>query len=261
MSALGYAKRLWALDAPTLTIDQSMLNMGASGSITMPMPCYLIEHPRGLVMFDTGLNPLAAEDPEAVYGELAGSLGLQFTPEQRTDRQLEALGYRPSDVKYVIASHAHFDHIGGLGLFPEAPVFIGHGDLQYAAYPDPMPAPFFRRQDIDAIPQTNWREVRGDYDVFGDGSLVILSTPGHTPGETSLLVRLPGRNFILTGDTVHLRWNLENLYPMPFDVNNQDAVQSLRRLKMLTESNDANVWISHDPEDWAQFGHAPVCHE
>jgi glyoxylase-like metal-dependent hydrolase (beta-lactamase superfamily II) len=107
----------------------------------------------------------------------------------------------------------------------------------------------------------NWREVHGDLDVFGDGSLVILSTPGHTPGETSLLVRLPGRNFILTGDTVHLRSNLENLFPLPFDVNNQEAVRSLRRLRMLTKCNDATVWISHDPEDWAEFGHAPTCHE
>src|ERR1700712_1885451 len=97
-NALGTAKRLWALDAPTITFDQSLLNVGASGPITMPVPAYLIEHPRGLVLFDTGLNPLAAEDPEGVYGELASSLGLEFAPEQRIDRQIEALGYKTSDV-------------------------------------------------------------------------------------------------------------------------------------------------------------------
>ena len=261
MTGFGYAKRLWALDAPTITIDQSLLNVGASGLITMPLPAYLIEHPRGLVLFDAGLHPRAADDPAEIYGDLADSLGLRFSPDQRVDRQLAALGYRPSDVKYVIASHAHFDHIGGLCLFPEAEVFIGAGDLHYAYWPDPLPALFFRREDVEAVPRGNWREVHGDFDVFGDGSLVMLSTPGHTPGETSLLVRLPGRNFILTGDTVHLRSNLENLFPLPFDVNNQEAVRSLRRLRLLMKSNDATVWISHDPEDWAQFGHAPSCQE
>jgi glyoxylase-like metal-dependent hydrolase (beta-lactamase superfamily II) len=258
---LGTAKRLWVLDAPTITFDQSLLNVGWSGPISMPLPAYLIEHPRGLVLFDTGLNPLAADDPEKVYGPLADQLGLHFPAELRIDRQLKNLGYSPSDVKYVVASHAHFDHIGGLGMFPDAEIFIGHGDLQYAAYPDPLPSTFFLPEDIARVNPAQWREVHGDFDVFGDGSLVILATPGHSPGETSMLVRLDGRNIILAGDTVHLRHNLENLLPMPFDANNQQAVQSLRRLKMLMAANDATVWISHDPEDWAELGPGPRCHE
>jgi len=98
-------------------------------------------------------------------------------------------------------------------------------------------------------------------DLFGDGSLVILFTPGHTPGELSLLVRLGSRNFVLTGDTVHLRAALENEIHFPVDADTAAAVQSLRRLKLLRDSADATVWITHDPEDWAEFQHAPHCYE
>lgn len=262
MTRFGTAKRLWALDSPTFTLDKSILMVGASGECTIPMPAYLIEHPKGLVLFDTGLVPAAATDPEGVYGELASLLGLRFRPEQAIDQQLKALGYAPSDVKYVIASHTHFDHSGGLYLFPQAEFFVGQGDIPYAYWPDPAGAAFFRRADIDAARGFRWREIPGvDHDVFGDGSLVILFTPGHTPGELSLLVRLPSRNFILSGDTVHLREALETAVPMPYDANTEEAVRSIRRLQLLRESADATVWISHDPQDWAEFGHAPVCFE
>lgn len=258
----GTAKRLWALDSPTFTLDKSILMVGASGEVTIPMPAYLIEHPKGLVLFDTGLVPAAADDPTAVYGELADFLGLAYTPEQRVDRQIEALGYKTSDVKYVIASHTHFDHTGGLYLFPEAEFFVGEGDLRFAYWPDPAGAAFFRTADLDATRAFKWREVpRCDVDVFGDGSLVILFTPGHTPGELSLVVRLPGRNFILTGDTVHLREALENVIPMPYDADTVESLRSIRRLQVMRDAADATVWITHDPEDWAEFEHAPYAYE
>lgn len=255
-------KRLWALDSPTFTLDKSILMVGASGEVTIPMPAYLIEHPKGLVLFDTGLVPAAADDPVAVYGDLASFLGLRFGPEQRVDRQIEALGYRTSDVRYVIVSHTHFDHSGGLYLFPEAEFIVGEGDIPYAYWPDPAGAVFFRREDIDAVRSRRWREIpRCDVDLFDDGSLIVLFTPGHTPGQLSLLVRLPGRNFVLTGDATHLREALENVIPMPYDADTKASLRSLRRLKFIRDSADATVWITHDPQDWAEFGHAPACFE
>lgn len=88
--------------------------------------------------------------------------------------------------------------------------------------------------------------------MFGDGSVVILRTPGHTPGHSSLLVRLPERNFILTGDAVHLRTALEADLPMPSDANTRESVASIRLLRRLRDSLDATMWISHDPEDWGR---------
>lgn len=262
MSTSATVKRLWALDSPTFTLDKSILMVGATGEVTIPMPAYLIEHPKGLVLFDTGLVPAAADDPVAVYGDLATFLGVAYSPEQRVDRQLQALGYQTSDVRYVIASHTHFDHTGGLYLFPESEIFFGQGDLRFAYWPDPAGAVFFRQADLDPVRKARWREIPAcDHDLFGDGSVVVLWTPGHTPGELSLLVRLPGRNFILTGDTVHLRDALEQVVPMPYDADTVESLRSIRRLQLIRDSADATVWITHDPQDWAEFDHAPACYE
>ena len=213
------------------------------------------------MLFDTGLVPDAADDPEAVYGPLAEFLGLRFTREQRLDNQLKALGYRLEDVTHVVASHTHLDHAGGLYLFPEAKLYIGTGELRYAMWPDPAGAAFFRQADLEPTRSYNWIQVPVDHDLFGDGSVVILHTPGHTPGELSLLVRLSSRNFILTGDTVHLRRALEEEAPMPYDSNTELAIQSIQRLKLVREQADATVWITHDPEDWSELEHAPSCYE
>lgn len=263
MNNTGVARRLWALDSPTFTLDAGILMVGASGELTIPMPAYLIEHPRGLVLFDTALAPEAADDPERVYGQLATFLGLRYTAEQRLDRQIEALGYKLSDVTHVVASHTHFDHTGGLSLFPDAKLYVGAGDLRYAYWPDPAGAAFFRTADLEPTRGYRWHQIPEgiDHDLFGDGSVVVLSTPGHTPGELSLLVRLSGRNFVLTGDTVHLRAALEHEIPMPYDADTVAAIRSIQRLKLIRDSADAVVWITHDPEDWAALGHAPTCHE
>jgi N-acyl homoserine lactone hydrolase len=262
MPAFASCKRLWALDSPTFTLDAGTLMYGLTGELTIPLPAYLIEHPRGLVLFDTGLVPAAHDDPYAVYGDLATFTKLDTRPDQRLDRQLAALGYKTSDVTHVIASHSHLDHTGGLYLFPEARFYAGEGELPFAYWPTNVGAGFFRTDDIEPTRHWNWNYVPGvDVDLFGDGSIVILFTPGHTPGELSLLVRLPSRNFILTGDTAHLRAALEQEIHFPIDADTKEAVRSLRRLKMLRDTADATVWITHDPDDWAELAHAPHCFE
>ncbi|MGH8998434.1 MAG: N-acyl homoserine lactonase family protein [Acidimicrobiia bacterium] len=256
------AKRLWALDAPTITVDQSLMMVGGSGVVTIPMPAFLIEHPAGLVLFDTGPAFDAADDPESVYGPLAEMFDMRFPAAVRVDRQLGDLGYKTSDVRYVVASHLHFDHAGGRSLVPDATFLVGPGEMRYAYWPDKAGAAFFRREDFEPTREFNWLELPGgEHDVFGDGALVVFCTPGHTPGELSMLVRLPERNFLLVGDTVHLRVALEGEIPNMFDANTQVAAESIRRLKLIRAAADATVWISHDPEDWAEFGHAPQCFE
>lgn len=258
MNPLGTAKRLWALDSPSFTVQANLVMYGLEGELTIPLPAYLIEHPKGLVLFDTGIVPQAIDDPRSVYGELADLIGLTGTPEQRLDRQIQALGYKLSDVTHVIASHLHFDHTGGLSLFPEAKFYVGQGEMPFAYWPTAIAAHAFRRPDFEVIPRKQWHEIPGcDVDLFGDGSLVVLYTPGHTPGELSLLVRLPSRNFVLTGDTAHLRAALEEEVQFPGDADSLAAVRSLQRIKLIRDGADATVWISHDPEDWAELGHAP----
>jgi glyoxylase-like metal-dependent hydrolase (beta-lactamase superfamily II) len=122
-----------------------------SGQLTIPSPCYLIEHDRGLLLFDTGLTPEAVGDPRRVFGELAEEVGIKFTEEQRVDCQIEALGYRTDQVTHVVASHVHLDHSGGLRLFPDAKFFAGAGELPYAFWPAPVRGRPSRVKDRSAV--------------------------------------------------------------------------------------------------------------
>jgi glyoxylase-like metal-dependent hydrolase (beta-lactamase superfamily II) len=101
----------------------------------------------------------------------------------------------------------------------------------------------------------DWLELGCDFDLFGDGSLQFLLTPGHTPGECSLMVRLSNRNILLTGDTVHLREAIDREATMPLDTDPSQSTHSIRRLKAIREMYDATLWITHDPEDWSEIPH------
>ncbi|MDT5369080.1 MAG: N-acyl homoserine lactone hydrolase [Mycobacterium sp.] len=245
--------KLFALDAPTFTIPRSYIQTGAAGMVEVPSPAFLVEHPKGLLLFDTSLDPRAYdEDPVSVYGAaLADRVKMRALPGQRPDRQITGLGYRVEDVGRIVVSHMHFDHLGGLPLFPDARVFVGRGEFEAGYAPAPIQAGVYRRTDLDYTMGANLRYIPGcDVDVFDDGSVVILWTPGHTTGELSLLVRLPERNVLLTGDTVHCREHLARRVPYYNDVDAETAVRSLDRILLMQDTLDATVWISHDPDDW-----------
>ncbi|MDL5160525.1 N-acyl homoserine lactonase family protein [Actinomycetospora termitidis] len=244
------ARRLWALDGARLTMDRAeMLDGVAPGPVTLVVPSFLIEHDHGLVLFDTGLAPEAAVDAQAAYGEIGRQIA--FAPEKRVDRQLESFGFAPSQVTHVVVSHVHFDHTGGLRLFPRARFLLGEGDR--AAVDDPEGSDLARAEDLAPVRESDWTFVEGDLDLFGDRSVVMLAMPGHTPGNTSLLVRFPGRTMLLTGDTAHLRSAVETPAPMGADTDPNAAVASLHRVRALAEEEHAEVWVAHDPDDWTHF--------
>jgi N-acyl homoserine lactone hydrolase len=259
----GEASRMWALQAPTISVDAGALMYGLEGRVTIPLPSYLIEHRRGLVLFDTGLKWQAYDDPAAAYGPFVDHfVDLRLTPEMRLDRQLAALGYATRDVTHVILSHLHYDHCGSVDLFPEATVLVGRGELPYAYVPNPFDRALFRREELDSVSARGWLEVPGhDIDLFDDGSITVLWTPGHTPGELSLLVRLAHRAFLLTGDALHSRQQLDTEYGMSHDWNAAAAVESFRKIATIQHATGATVWVSHDPDDWAENLHAPASYD
>lgn len=249
----GTVSRLWALDGARLTLDRAaMLDGAAPGPVELVVPTFLVEHDDGLVLIDTGLAPEAADDPVATYGEELGGI-VRMTPEQRLDHGLAAIGVRPDDVSHVVVSHVHFDHTGGLRHVRHARFLLGAGDRGAVDGSDTGVAALARTQDIDPVRDADWTFVDGDHDVFGDGAVVVLAMPGHTPGNTSVLLRLEHETLILSCDTAHLHEALERPAPMAADTVRSEALTSLQRLIGLAGTHDADVWVTHDPEDWARF--------
>ncbi|TQM32558.1 N-acyl homoserine lactonase family protein [Nocardia bhagyanarayanae] len=257
MAATKTIRRVWALDAPQLTVDCGILMLGSGGvQETIPAPTFLIEHDEGLMVFDAGLATTGAGDPAAAYGELASAFHIDFPEAYRLDRQIESIGYATRDVRRVVLSHMHFDHTGGLDLFPHAQGFIGAGELRYAKTPSNLDAAFFREDDITAAQKIAWIEVpaRYDHDLFGDGSVTLLSLHGHTPGTLGLKLRMPDEStLVLTSDAAHKWDNVDLTIGMPFDVDRTNKNSSLQKIKLLSTQPGTTVWISHDPTDWAEL--------
>lgn len=250
------ALKIWALDAPTIQLQAADLMVGGEGDVRIPLPAFLIEHEQGLVLFDTSMDPAVNDDPEAYLGvEGAAAVRIETTPENRIDNQLAKLGFRCEDISHVILSHTHFDHAGGLYLFPQAKFLRGPGEFEWAANPDPDYSFVFRyEKDLGPTMGFDWTEMNTPMlDYFGDGSIRVYHTPGHTPGELSIRVKLPSRTITLTGDTVHLRAAYDAIVPDPHDWDLDAATESVRKLHEFEAEGD-EIWIAHEPADWASYG-------
>ena len=245
----GTVNRVCVLDGARMTVDRGILVVGGTGDLELVCATYVIEHSRGLVLFDTGLDPEAIDAPRDTYGDLA--IGLRFTADQRVDRQLELHGYSAADVTHVVLSHTHLDHTGGISLFPQAKFIAGEADLRYAYWPLPAGVGAFRTVDLDRARTFDWHPLHGDWDLFGDGSVQILSMPGHTPGNLAVLVHLADGALVLAGDTVHVPEAYTNELPMPSDHNTLESARSIRRLKQVALASEARVVIEHDVDDFA----------
>jgi glyoxylase-like metal-dependent hydrolase (beta-lactamase superfamily II) len=179
-SAAGVDKLYVLYCGEASATDQSRWSPGVNVGVPIELSdnCYLIHHTQGWFLWDTGLADAVAATPEGVTGA-NGALRLKRT--KTLAAQLDALGVKPADIKGMAISHTHPDHIGNVELFPQVMLFVQKAEYEW---PGEGGAPRFKREH----PVT---KVEGDHDVFGDGSVMIISTPGHTPGHQALLVRLP----------------------------------------------------------------------
>jgi len=164
--------------------------------------------------------------------------------------QLAQLKIKPEQINYVGISHYHGDHTGQAASFPQATLLIGQGDWDVLKGPTPSGT-------TNAAPLKHWLSGEGkaepvakDKDVFGDGSVVILDMPGHTPGHHSLLVKLKEKgNVLLTGDQAHFRENYDSNGVPTFNFNRADTLASFDRFKQIAKNLNATVIIQHDPRD------------
>ncbi len=228
---------------------------GEKGKLRVPVPAYLIDHPQGKVLFDTGLHVATQSDPEGRLGALARVFSVEFSPGQELAARLAAMQVGVGEIRFVVNSHLHFDHAGGNAQVPNATLVVQRREWQAGGDPDLARANAFDAADYDLGHAR--LEVDGEHDLFGDGRIVCIPTYGHTPGHQSLRVRLDGGDLVLAADACYLRRTLEELHLSPIRHDREAMLDSLRKLRRLRDAG-ARIFYGHDPEFWSGVPQAPA---
>ena len=209
--------KLYPLDMGVLGMDQSNFTPGRGVGIAtqVPVSAFLMTHPKGNVLFDTGMDPAVMTDLRGTWGVLADMLTVQITGGQTILSQLRLLGYQPRDIDHVVISHLHMDHAGGIQFFPDAEFLVQKAELRAAFRPEPYERHAYVRSDFDR--PVNYNDIEGDYDLFGDEKLIIRYTPGHSQGHQSLEVNLDsGAKFVLCADACYEATNIRPTHPFGY---------------------------------------------
>jgi N-acyl homoserine lactone hydrolase len=249
------AAELFAFTCGQLTIPHGFLIAGAKGKLRVPVPSYLIVHPRGRVLFDSGLHLAIQGDAAAHMGE-RGMRGtsFHFSPGEEVAARLAAVACAPDSITHVVNSHLHYDHCGGNAQLANTDVLVQRREWEHArALPEDDPA--YRRREFDTGQRV--KLLDGEHDVFGDGSVVCFPSHGHTPGHQSLRVRTARGEFVLCGDACYLRESLERL-ALPGVVFDRDAALAALKGFQAMAAAGAHVMVGHDPAFWASVPQAPA---
>ncbi len=230
---------------------------GGDGLMALPVPSYLIEHPKGLALFDTGMHPQCRTDAAGRIGERAARLfGFdQFGLQDDVKSKLEAIDRDAGRIDFIVNSHLHFDHAGGNEFVPNATLVVQRREWQAAQDPEIAAKVGFFRADFDHGHKV--LQVDGEHDLFGDGSVVCLPTYGHTPGHQSLKVRTENGEVVLTGDACYFCQTLRERRLPRFAWDREQMLQSLDRLEAL-ERAGARLFFGHDAEFWKDVPQAPA---
>jgi len=237
------------------------MNQGCGADYEIPVPFFLITHSDGHTIIDGG-NPIeVAENPRAYWGDTVDVYNPVLDKNDGCVDQLRRLGIAPEDVRYVLQSHLHLDHTGAIGRFPNATHIVQRAEYEYAFAPDWFARGGYIRADFDR-PGLKWQFLNGQaddgYDIYGDGTITTVFTPGHAPGHQSFLVRVPkSKPMLLTIDAAYTldHWN-EKALP-GFLASAVDSVRSVQKLRALAEKTSAEVVTGHDPDAWPNFKKAP----
>jgi N-acyl homoserine lactone hydrolase len=255
LSAIAVCASAAAFAAPALAADMSLTRFDDCGTPQAPIPvnqrfsdtyaygdlklqfvysCYLVKHGDDYLLWDTGH---AMTTPNVA-------------PKVSIVDQLATLNLKPDQIKYVGISHYHADHTGQVASFPKALLLIGKGDWDQIASPNPSEGVNYKPFEGWTKGENKVEPLVNDKDVFGDGSVIVLNTPGHTPGHHSLLVKLPQMGaVIITGDAAHFRENYDSDGVPWFNCDRAQTIASLERLKKIAANSKATVIIQHDARD------------
>jgi N-acyl homoserine lactone hydrolase len=236
--------------------------------MTVPVPAFLLRHPSaGAILVDTGLHPSVATDGRENFGRLGARIGKPtLAAGEDVPAQLRGRGLDPGEVPVVVMTHLHLDHTSAISEFPQATFVVSETEWDAAASGSQPTLNGYRRPHFDYA--FDYRTIDFDrggiasyatfgrtFDLFGDGSIRLAFTPGHSAGHTSVIARLRERDFVIGGDATYTQGQLDGsapLAPRPFDAHNYR--RSLQELKLFRrEFPDAIVTPGHDPELYARL--------
>lgn len=257
---------LYFFEAGVLKSQKQYFTLGTDVGkpFTVPVPFLLIKHPRGIVLFDTGNAPEVVDGKHEHWGDdVVAAYNPVMTKDQCCVNAIQKVGVKPEDVKYVILSHLHLDHAGCVGHFPNAKYMVHREELRYAYVPDHFMKAAYIRKDFDKpvewVLLDGWHDNM--FDLFGDGQITTVFTPGHTPGHQSLLLRLPNMAPLLfAADACYTMENIEDNRLPGLAWNFGEVANSIERMKRMRETLGAQIIPGHDPEAWKKLPLAPECY-
>ncbi len=216
-------------------------------TIHIPYFFYLVEHDGAKLLFDTGGHPQLIDEPDVRFDPaVAETFELTMQPGDDVVSKLAENDVKPEDVSHVALSHLHYDHAGGIEFFKHAELIATETELEFAYHPPVYQKDIYLRKDFDV--GADWTAVGDEHDVFGDNRVVLFSTPGHSKGHQSLLVKLDGRSLILVADAAYVPRSIEERI-LPAIVWSPDAmVASWERIEAVQKEHDAELIFAHDLE-------------
>lgn len=251
------ALRLYVLDCGHIDVsNMGVFDRGGAyegQSRAMVDTCFLVRHPSGDLMWDAGLPDAIADAPDGVVSDV-----FTLKVPKTLQGQLERIGAPPAAIEYFSISHSHFDHVGNGNLFKGATFIVNEAERAFMFRDDARKdaQAFSGYSDLEASKKATFTD---SYDVFGDGKVIIVSMPGHTPGHSVLLINLEHSGpILLTGDLYHLSPARENKTVPTFNTDVAQTLASMEKFEQLARDSEARVIIQHETADFENLPRAPA---
>lgn len=240
----GWSFKIFAFTCGSFQAPRDFfLEGGGASFLHVPVTAYLIDHPKGRALFDTGLGLRFRRQMD----EALGPLDVGFAIDESADvaARLRQIEVDPASIRWIINSHLHPDHAGGNAFIPNATILVQSRELTYAR--EQKDERLYHPHDMDTGHPIH--AIDGEHDLYGDGAVVLFPTPGHTPGHQSARIKLPNGDAILAADCCYLKESLDSMTLSSLSADREQSLRTLRRLADL-RADGVRIFYGHDPNFW-----------